>query len=277
MKAKLLILAMLLSAPAIFGQNSMEPYKDKVFIFDGYSQAQRCDELGGTTGGQSVLMLKGSRFTVENVVTKAAGNNAATDGDTFLIIKFLKWKSNDKITMYNKSTATADGIQYFFLIPLTEFAAKCSEYHYDPRWDIAFGTVTNPFKFRKGPAQFTQNLNLGAAVAYVRKFQYDFSVGVMGGLSLSSVTLDKYSTRDFVQENTERPAFTPSAHIVLGYKKVNLLLGVGWDIINKTTDVEKSWVYNGKPWLGIGLGISLFNSTEEKSETKPDENQSSAK
>lgn len=85
----------------------------------------------------------------------------------------------------------------------------------------------------------------------------------MPGISLTKVELDKFSTNDFVADKTERPAFTPSFSILFGFKSVNITAGIGWDIVNKISDVEKSWVYNGNRWFGIGIGINLFSSNKQ--------------
>ena len=50
---------------------------------------------------------------------------------------------------------------------------------------------------------------------------------------------------------------------------------MGLDFISKPTDIasmtnpEAGWIYNGKPWIGIGLGFSLFSNGSSKSNTTP--------
>ena len=256
-KAALLLSTFILVQHFCFSQG-MQPYKGKTFIFDAYEQAQECDALGGNIGA-TIIVLKGALFTVERVP------NA-----THLVIKFRKYNDATKRSAFNFKTSAAGTQEVaFFLLPKAVFDASCSEYKYEQRWDINFGALTTPFKFRSSPFLFTTNLNLGTAVSWQRKFFKNWTIGLVGGLSLSSVALDSFSTKGTVSSVTERPAVTPSFHGMIGYKNINLTLGIGWDFINRPTGIEESWIYHGKSWIGIGLGVSLFNANNNASTTKP--------
>ncbi len=167
----------------------------------------------------------------------------------------------------------------YFLLGKDSFTKSCVEYHQVKKWDVNFGTLVTPFKLRFRRFEFANNLSVGGAVYYQRKFDMDWSLGGVFALSLSSVTLDRASTN--IHQNatntnpplttsTTRPAFSPSIHGVLSYKNISFTLGVGFDFISKPTDIasatnpEAGWIYNGKPWLGLGLGISLFNNSATK-------------
>lgn len=239
---------------------TIKDYKGKVYIFDGYEVGKECDELGNNVAATNTTMLKGSLFTVEKVPTAAT-----------LVIKFLSWdKGSANEATYNLKAAAAAGgkpTQRFFLITLKSFTESCSEHQYASKWDVNMGTLTTPFKFRRNPSLFTTNLNLGASISAQRKLTTNWSLGLVAGLSLSQIVLDDFSTGGVVATTTERPAVTPSFSLMGGYKNINIVIGIGWDIINKTSDVEKSWTYNGKRWFGIGVGISLFNPNTDPNST----------
>jgi hypothetical protein len=255
-------------------QSKMAPYTNNTYIFAGYVQIKGCDNLGGNVSGTPTTAQKGTLFTVANVT-----------GTNDLVIVFLTFKvppkgkdSDDKaqayqIAMQNRATynfksdavkgirsksGTDDNVQ-FFLLAKADFDAYCAQYVKTPNWTLTFGSSTTPFKFRNHPSLFTTNLNLGANISLQRKVGPDFTVGVIGGISLSSITLDSFSTNGTVTASTDRPAVTPTADLILGYKNINLIVGLGWDIVNRTTSLEKSWIYNGKQWIGFGIGFSLFN------------------
>jgi len=249
-------------------QETIQKYKGKTYIFDAYENVKNCDALG-TTDNSEITVTKGALYTVERVMS---------NGD--LVIKFLKWndKNPEEQKKYNfkmlAATATkatplpSDNLK-FFLLDKKTFTASCSEYNFHQKWDITFGTLTTPFKFRHSPFLFTTNLNLGTSVAFQKKFYTNWSWGIVAGLSLSSITLDSFSTKGFVKTNTERPAVTPSISGMISYKNVNLTLGFGWDFINKTSTIEESWIYHGKRWIGIGIGVSLFNPSSGSQATTP--------
>lgn len=233
---------------------NIDHYKGKIYIFDAYEVGVECDALGGNTGA-STTMLKGAMFSVERVPDA-----------THLVIRFLKWKKDQtKVSKYNLK---ASGERVFFLLTKAIFDASCSEHQLVPAWDINFGSMTTPFKFRSHPFLFTTNLNLGTSVAFQKKFEKSWSWGIIGGLSLSSVSLDSFSTKGIVKNVTERPAVTPSFHGMIGYKNINITIGLGWDFINRTSSIEEIWIYHGKRWIGIGIGVSLFNANSNAQGTE---------
>jgi|GEM_PF-2352222 len=173
----------------------------------------------------------------------------------------------------------------------SDFLSCCTEYRKLQNWDINFGVLTTPFKLRFNKFSFSNNLSVGGAVYFQKKLKNDWSIGTVGALSLSSVTLDASSTNIYengatsltpLTTSTTRPAFTPSAYFVLGYKNINFIIGGGADYISKSTDKptpdnpEAGWIYNGKHWLGLGIGFSLFNNNKSTTTTAaPDDSQSS--
>ncbi len=162
----------------------------------------------------------------------------------------------------------------YFLLGKDILTNYCAEYKEVKKWQINYGTLVTTFKLRFNKFSFSNNLSVGGAVYYQRKKDSVWSWGGIGALSLSSVTLDAASTNlhttPLLTTSTTRPAFSPSIHGVLTYKNINFTLGVGWDILSKPTDIatatnpEAGWIYNGKPWLGIGLGFNLFNNSATK-------------
>lgn len=249
-----------------YSQETIQKYKGKTYIFDSYEQGYECNALGTNASSTPTTLLKGSLFTVVRV-----------PDENHLVIKFLTWnkKNPEKREKYNftLNTATNQSETKFFLIEKNTFDHSSSEYNVQQKWDINFGTLTTPFKFRHDPFFFTTNLNLGTSVSYQRKFYKNWSWGIIAGLSLSQVVLDSFSTNAKVKTNTERPAVTPSLNGMLGYKNINVTLGIGWDFINKTSEIEKSWIYHGNRWIGIGIGVSLFNSNNNSQGTTPEKGQ----
>ena len=256
MKKVICIISLLMLYVAGFSQ-----FQGKKFIFDLYAEGKQCDILGAPTGSVEV-MPKGGVFTVERVTDA---------GD--LVINFLEWKKAAQQEQYNHTTVNraiinSKGVSEnkpveeakFFLINKAEFERACSEFE---RGSINFGTMITPFKFRFKPSAFETNLNLGACIAFQFRAKY-LSAGVIGGLSLSAVTLDEYSTDSLGLQGTDRPAVTPSIHLIGGYKKISLTVGFGWDIINKKSAVERKWFYNGRTWFGVGIGVNLFTANESK-------------
>lgn len=234
--------------------DALDPAPGKVYVFNYIEQVTPSDGLGNTSG-TSITIDAGVRFVIKHLMP---------NGD--LVIAFNEWESTNNQKKYNyqfDASGKSTGILLYFLLARTVFDNSCKEYVYVPNWDISFGTLTTPFRFRHQPFLYTNNVSLGATIAFTKKIYQNFSVGVVPGISLTKVELDKFSTNGFVEDKTERPALTPSISLLFGYKNINVTAGIGWDIVNRVSDTEKSWIYNGAHWFGIGIGINLFSSNKE--------------
>jgi len=182
-----------------------------------------------------------------------------------------------------------DNVRYFTL-PIDSVNQVSTEEVSLPNWDITFGILTTPFKIRFRKFAFSNNAGIGTAVYFQKKFNKNWSWGVVPGISLTSVTLDAASTNVHpdgtvsaplskssatmpLTTSSTRPAFTPSLSYVISYKTINFTIGAGCDFISKPTEIatgsnpEAGWIYNGKPWLGIGFGVSLFGNNSSGSAT----------
>jgi hypothetical protein len=255
---------------------NIQAYKNKVFIFDGDTKIVECDAFGIPIDIKRITTApKGSVFTVTHV-----------DGDNCNLVitfrgKFIDSEKQVKLNykiIYNDSKALTDfdlnkdeNIRKF-LLSKDEFTNSTSEYTGSGKFDITFGSFVIPFKFRPTKSLFTSNLNLGGAAYFNYKLNTNNSIGAVTGISLSSVTLDSLSTDYKVKTSSERPALTPSLSVVYSHKNVNFSVGMGWDFINKTSVIENSWIFNGKKWVGFGIGINLFTAnTGSANTTKTDQ------
>lgn len=267
-------------------------FKNKIYVFYYNSNIQECDGAGNILMNETnspKIAYKGSTFTVEDEI-----------GDV-LVIKFGVWnlpkqrnkqyyseqlskrsnynfKNNPELSFKKHSF---ESIRYF-RITKEEFNNSCTQYvpkievsQFWKRIDFTFGTLTIPFKIRSldkpNKLVFTPNLSIGGAIYSQYKVSEDFSFGFVGGISVSSITLDSASTEGVVKVNhsgNSRPSLTFTGQFLAAYKTINLTVGLGWDYINIATNIERSWIYQGKPWLGIGIGVSLFNegTAPEKTE-----------
>jgi len=249
-------------------QGSMTAYKGKTYIFDSNHDLWTCDAAGYSSASDSIkIAFKGYLFQVVSVFVDSKTST------TELVIKFQNFPRNDPDhrNMYNLLPSHKDDPKItnensrYFVISQNDFSTICSEYISPHSTTVTFGTFTTPFKFRPTKSLFTSDLTLGT-VAYLNlKFSDALSYGVAAGISLTSVTLDSLSTKGKTRSSSDRPALTPSFSYVLSYNNVSFTFGVGIDYINKTTDIERSWIFNGKPWFGFGIGLNLFGASNSNS------------
>ena len=306
------------------------PYGGKTFIFNQSLRVKSCaNSVGDSVSSTGPIVLKGSRFTVmsvtsggdlvisfwvwgiksgqqtEELTSKVSGSSYEENKkyyeqqDRIMERKTFNFKKDADQPYAPSSIHALNDNRLFFVLTKSDFDKYCSPYVSVPSWDISFGILSTPFKLRFDKFSFTNNLSVGGAVYFQKKFNANsaFTWGFVVGLSLSSVSLDASSTNVYPDGTTDatkstsstsplltsttRPAFTPSLHYLITYKNISFLVGGGFDFISKTTNKptptnpEAGWIYNGKPWLGIGFGISLFNNNSS-SATTPVEGQSSS-
>jgi hypothetical protein len=204
---------------------------------------QECDPVGvvDTAKKGTAIAKQGYRFHVKGYNSK---------GDAIVQFRDLKPKHD--------STAMKTFNGKYFLISKNDMTNNVRDYFDVNTIQFTYGVLSMPFKFRPTKSIVTNNLSLGSSVYGQFPGYGAWGYGGVLGLSLSSVTLDSLSTSGKVKTNTDRPAFTPSLSFVASHGNLSLIFGAGVDIINKTSEIEKSWIFNGKPWIGFGIGINLF-------------------
>ncbi len=122
------------------------------------------------------------------------------------------------------------------------------------------GAYTVPFRLRGVGDEFdfdptislTANIIAGVGSIYKERSWLDFSLGV----GLSSVVLNSNNS-DLIDENRTSGAFTLSLGALFKPEDyVNFGIFLGWDTLGKN-DRPVNWIYDNKPWLGIGINISF--------------------
>jgi hypothetical protein len=210
-------------------------------------------------------------FVVENIVK---------DG---IVIAFSRW---DYSTNPEAGTAAAiqsasnqaknsafrnsqsNDAQIYFLVPAAVFEATAKEIR--PKVDYSIGTATTLVKIRPGSS--TRNTEIGNDITIGGLLGFEFGqndlrlYGLVGG-SIGNVKLTSTNTNNKLTEDANEFAFTPTVGVVLDFKVAQLGLFSGIDILSGSG--YKSWVYKGRPWIGMGIGVSIF----KKESTNKNKNQ----
>lgn len=136
---------------------------------------------------------------------------------------------------------------------------------------LAFGVINFPFKFRpQGGGDFTGAFNLGAAIGYKLPHRYSgkFNVSLLLASSLSLVNVDSSTISKNFSElesfNNQFSAVSLSGGIMLEYGKVQAGAFIGFDFARRASQQQFDWIYQGKPWVSLAFGISIFSSEETR-------------
>lgn len=234
----------------------------------------------------TIIAQKGWRFVVDQ------------PDNTGYVIKFLKWENdnnpnNQTIYATVNTVAMLDSkgnIQQvsqetinFYHITKQDFENFTKKYVQDnPKFGFVTGAITVPIKIRPAgskkdsngnklrPSDFTGDINIGLSIGL--RIRLDKSgKGFLipsAGLNLSSVSIDENTVRNgVITTKTNASSLTPFMGIIGEYDKFQIALITGWDRL--AGKVGENWIYQGKPWFGVGLGYNIFNT----SNNKPDNNE----
>jgi len=152
----------------------------------------------------------------------------------------------------------------FFAVPLSEFDSKCEPY-FPKGWDFTFGVMTIPIKLRARSQkagsffEYDEKFNIGISAGLRWNFnsRKDRSINFLLNTSVSNVKLDSLNTKGFQLETTSSGAFTIATGIVFKQDDFNIGFFMGWDKVPGV--LGRNWVHYGKPWVGVGIGFSLFS------------------
>lgn len=250
--------------------------------------AQRVD-----INGDSIITAKKSERLEEswllNVVTEAK------DFKVFYIVKFKEKKGNrsdsldavqlnKRVSQYYIESVTEKGSfsakkeTNYFKLTNAEFAEVTKKLN--EKW--TFGTVILPLKLRFGDTDskgnnlryfdFTSEVNVGLSVA--RRFTRGNTriIDTYGFLSLnlSSIPVDSANTHGFQKTKTNASAISPTIGMVINFKNSGLqLIGtIGMDFM--AGELGRKWTYRNQPWIGIGVGFSIFKFGDKGTATEQD-------
>ncbi len=153
----------------------------------------------------------------------------------------------------------ADGNRRFFLMRKTMLDSVASKII--RRFLPVYGSTVLPFKFRPQTGDFKKDLALsalgGVKLSSTRGY---LSLALVTGIGVSSVSLDSLNTFGVVKKTEERAAITVPLGLVIEWRRLQIGVFAGWDWLAKSS--EDNWRYQGKHWLALGIGFTIFS--EEK-------------
>lgn len=118
-----------------------------------------------------------------------------------------------------------------------------------------FGTAVLPFKYRPSHGVVTKDVSLSGIGGIRFNGEDDNGIALCFGAAISAVTLDSLNTGGEKRTNSERAALTIPIGIVVDRNRVQFGVFAGWDWL---FDDPSGWRYQGKPWFGLAVGMSVF-------------------
>ena len=200
-------------------------------------------------------------------------NNQSTDSNAY------KVKKADKNIPLDASTDTTDQASKYedlafvdswangweFFISAKDFTSYAVLIY--PKSDkFTWGFLTLPVKMRfdnskMGRFNFEQNLNFGLTFGDKHQFvsTSDVSLNTLVGLDVVNVPLNNATATTSASSTT---AVSTSIGVMLQYDKFQMGVFLGTDFAGAHAN---QFDYQGKPWLGFAIGVSLFGESQTTS------------
>ncbi len=257
------ILLLFLVTPMLFlrAQESGENYYFKTTI-------------GKTSSLEIIKNEDGAKLTEDLYIRKRAKVKVLRNEGDRVVFKYLNYTNNENLkTKYNG----VDGDKEFSMQKEVFKGLTSPFYKYFRGFSLGSYSVPIRLRSSNGVFEFDNNLSLGINLigrASPDRFNENFFFDVSAGLSITQVNLNEDNSGlgkgDFIDNSTQNPSaitFTFGLLVNLA-KNVNVGGHIGWDALS-TADNKVGWIYNKKPWFGIGLGISVgepANNTSQNAE-----------
>ncbi len=216
-----------------------------------------------------------------NINQKARFKVSRVSGDTIYFTYLNYPSSSDKFRIYNSDSI---GIRTFS-IDKKNFETLTSPYYNRWRgWNYGAYTIPARLRWVNDDFEFDANLSLGANVSTrvgfnrEKKFTY---VDVILGVSITKVNLNPDNSilgDTTIVDNVFRDvtslsptAFTTSLGLLFTFtEKINFGIYSGIDLIS-SSDQKAKWIYNRRPWLGIGINIIVGDANKSnKNQDQPE-------
>ena len=131
---------------------------------------------------------------------------------------------------------------------------------------FTWGFMTLPIKVRFGDKKnrlftFEENLSLGLTCGYRYQFpsKNPQAINVLSGFGIGRSKIDTSSMKNTILTPSSNTAPTLNLNLGILYQFEVFQVGffIGGDYI--LTEIGRNWKYQGKPWLGMAIGVSLFS------------------
>ena len=180
--------------------------------------------------------------------------------------------TEDSMAIYDlKGDARSHNSAIFFHFDQDHLPLKLSKSGLD--FDIATILFKYRFKTNTLPAQVNSNLNLAGYLGYKKEFfrftsrktpdgrfkthrlHYSFDAGLFTGIG--ATTMNASTTNGFLTTEYDGMIWQNGAAGFIGFDIFTFGIGVGFDTLLDSN--RKTWIYNGKPWIGLMIGLTLQN------------------
>jgi hypothetical protein len=234
----------------------------------------------------SIPRFKGSGDRAKSLNEKFAGADASYKA--VLVQHYKEMAELEKSMRVDPDTSSSEALDItslekavslitdkYFSVDVDELKKKATRIFEDvsASGGFVFGPMIVPIKVRFGTSNtnfaLTSDVNLGLAAghkfAFLTKKSKPWELALLGGVSVTSISMDASTTKNFLTQENKIAGLTTSISGVFMKDGFQIGLMIGMD--TPSGEIGKKWIYRDIPWIGFGLGVTLFNNNNK--ETRP--------
>lgn len=255
-----MLMAITITAHAQDVQKFYTLTKDAPFI--------KCNDVGDDMGQGAEILEAGTKFNVFKVFSDTA------------IVVFPEWKNNkEKNEMYvfafDTSTKKFTDDPVYFKIAIADILKYAVPSEDLKGEGFIVGVVSMPIKIRFGNGnqrftEITSDVNLGLAAGHKFIIKGNSSIGITLGVSISSIKMNSETTNGALTEDADISALTIPLSVIFFKGDFQAGLTFGYDI--PSGNIGRNYIYRNSPFIGIGLGYSIFQPSRGSKENGKNDN-----
>ncbi|WP_419701601.1 hypothetical protein [Mucilaginibacter sp. NFX135] len=277
MKKILILIALIQASTIVCAQDS--PTVGALYKFISPMTLAKCDENGkavADTSHHSVAI--GWQFIVQKVVPKG------------IIISFAQWRVSDVSakggeTARDKSNKSLNDkyfgstdVPIYFLISAADLKSAVRLQH---AGTVSLVTGASFIKFRPGSGKpiskdgkdYYKNTDISndftlSLLASVKLSKAGANTDFFGlfGVNFSSIKVTPATSQGFLASETNVGSIAPTIGFEYQIDRVQFGLLSGIDVL--TGDVNRYFVYRGRPWISLGIGFSILKGYGTSADNK---------
>ncbi len=247
-----------------FAQETRQPQNGDAFRTTTPINGTECD-FGGGIGGLGGLQSApaGSSFNIVGSTTNDYIISFWLWGTSASARAGVEAPSSKRARLNINNSTPAIPRNRYFLISKNQFEGNTNRLY--KRWTATLGILTYPLKYRPQTGVFEKSFTVsavgGASILFNRS-NPNHSFAFTLGAGASSVNLTPKNTEGLTEAKDEAAA-TFSINLIYINDRLQIGATCGWDALFSGTD--NKWDYNGKHWLAIGIGASIFTPDKPSS------------
>lgn len=191
--------------------------------------------------------------------------------------KKIKQAQRKEVEEEKPATDDDEELKRYFILTAADLRDHCRKVYsigFLKGMTVTGGVAILPLKYRprikysegvRAGNDLSKDVSLGLSIGVKQRIsrRKPFFMNVLFSPGLGSVGLDSFNTKGKVSSSKDISALTLAGGLVFDFKMIQFGAFIGADLVSDKN--ESGWIYQGRPWLSIGVGFTIFSVSTQSS------------